>query len=83
MERLKKAMAEAEKELGQEDRYAIQDNGRELVGKDDKGNVTLRIPRYGVWDKKASRKPQVVDTGNDLEALKKKYKTSVVFKGKV
>jgi hypothetical protein len=83
VERLKQAIEQADKLLGQEDRYVITDNGSELIGKDDKGKVTLRIPRFGVWDKKHSRgKPQVIDTGNDVEALKKKYKTSIVIRSK-
>jgi len=31
------------------------------------------LPRYGVWGDTGRGKPQVIDTGNDLEALLAKY----------
>lgn len=39
------------------------------------GDEELNIGRYGVWGDKGhwTGKPEVIETGNDLEALKAKY----------
>lgn len=57
----------------------ISDFGREIVGEklDELGNPTgepgMRIPRYGVWGEKGRGKSEVIETGNDLAALRLKY----------
>ena len=58
--------------------YVIQDNGKSF-----KLANGMSLPRYGVWKiVTAKGKSEVVDTGDDLNALKKKYKTDVIFKVK-
>jgi hypothetical protein len=37
------------------------------------GDEELDIGRYGVWGDKGRGKPEVIDTGNDLDALKEKH----------
>jgi len=52
------------------EKYYITD-----IGEPPKG---LPIKRYGVWDKDGN----VIDTSNDVEALKKKYNVSNVVRTK-
>jgi hypothetical protein len=62
-------------------KYAISDLGEQnhdLLDRET-GDI-MHIPRYGVWeiiDRHA--KPQVIETSDDLDALKKKYPTASVF----
>ncbi len=50
----------------------ITDFGQEMKAQSD--GETINIGRYGVWKYDAAKgKHQVVDTGDDLEELKKKH----------
>jgi len=49
----------------------ITDLGFPLVA--TMGDEEWDLGRYGVWADKGRGKPEVIDTGNDLEALKKKH----------
>lgn len=51
------------------------DNSQEYEATDAKtGERIMLLPRYGVWSyDPAKGKPQCVDTGNDIEALKAIY----------
>ena len=52
-------------------RYVVTDMGSSKRLRSESGDE-LALPRYGVWDKKG-RKPQVVDTSDDLSGLLGKY----------
>ena len=49
-------------------RRFITDLGRPLHLTDEAGNVLVEIGQYGVWEADCG-KPQVIDTGHDLDAL--------------
>ena len=49
----------------------ITDMGRPLVTVGPKGEEN--IGRYGVWDGRGRRKPEVVATGDDLQKLQREY----------
>lgn len=51
----------------------ISDSGRELVFKNTTTGKEIRVGRYGVWTDKDRRKPEVIETSNNLELLLKKY----------
>lgn len=50
----------------------ITDMGKPLVTVDSNGKQE-NIGRYGVWDGRGRRKPEVVATGNDLRKLQREY----------
>jgi len=52
-------------------RHIVTDMGSATELRSDSGE-TLSIPRYGAWSS-SGRKPQVVDTSDDLGALLRKY----------
>ena len=53
-----------------ENKYAISDFGKNYISKDEK----FTLPRYGIWLLKGSKdKSEVIETGDDLELLLKKY----------
>lgn len=53
----------------------ISDNGRPVNIIDSAtGRLIMVLPRYGVWaDDELRGKPQVIDTGDDLDALLETY----------
>lgn len=50
----------------------ITDMGAPLIVTDQDGNKT-NIGRYGVWDDAGRHKPEVITTGDDLDALQAEY----------
>jgi len=53
--------------------YFITDFGKSITGTDASGKKKIVIDRFGVWGDTGAGKPQVIDTGDNLEALKKKH----------
>lgn len=52
----------------------ITDFGKPVEAKPEDGGPIINVGRYGVWKFDAAKgKHQVVDSGDDLEALKKKH----------
>lgn len=51
----------------------ITDLGYSPVAVPDNGDEPLSLGRYGVWDSEERGKPQVIDLGDDLEALQAEY----------
>ena len=51
-------------------KHMITDMGKKVKAVPTDGGKPLEIPRYGVWDRRTGN---VVDTGNDLGKLLKKY----------
>jgi hypothetical protein len=51
----------------------ITDNTKEVEVLDEDGQVTWTLPRYGVWGEKGKRKPEVLETSNDLNYLQETY----------
>jgi len=61
--------------------FVITDNGKQLKITDTKtGKEKGLLPRYGVWGVVKGVMELVVDVGDDLNLLKKKYKTNKVIK---
>ena len=62
--------------------YAITDMGANVpIFGDGVGRLAkiMVLPRYGVWTVEAGALDCVVETGDDLEALKAKYGVSEVY----
>lgn len=55
-----------------DDTMFISDFGHPLSATYENG-TEQNIGRYGVWSGKGRRKPEVIDTGDDLQALQRKY----------
>ena len=53
--------------------YFITDFGTSITGTDASGKKKIVIDRFGVWGDTGAGKPQVIDTSDNLEALKKKH----------
>jgi len=53
--------------------YFITDFGKSITGTDASGKKKIVIDRFGVWGDTGAGKPQVIDTGDNLESLKKKH----------
>jgi hypothetical protein len=58
--------------------FAITDLGQPLRAVAQDG-TSMHIPRYGVWQVRDGVLADVVETGDDLEALKAKYDTATVL----
>jgi hypothetical protein len=65
--------------------YVITDLGdRAIELKDDNGIVRVVVDRYGVWKWNPTKeRHEVIETGNDLEALQKKYPDAEVVRAMV
>lgn len=56
----------------------ITDFGEPIKAKSEGGRAEINVGRYGVWKYDPVKgKHQVVDSGDDLEELKKKYGSSL------
>lgn len=58
----------------------ITDKGKEHEVTNDAGEVIMTLNRYAVWGDMGRGKAEVIETGSDLEALKKKYNIDKVVK---
>ena len=61
--------------------YFITDMGHTQPVIDKRtGKTIFMLPQFGVWGDKGRGKPEVIESSNDLEYLKKKYNTEQVIK---
>lgn len=51
----------------------ITDVGEPLVMVNTETGEEVNVGRYGVWDDQVGHKPEVIATGDDLEALQDEY----------
>jgi hypothetical protein len=51
----------------------ITDMGENISLTASEGDGRMEIGRYGVWDDQGRRKPEVIATGTDLEALQEEH----------
>ena len=66
---------------GQSNSYFITDMGESQPAVDIKtGKVLFMLPRYGVWGEKGRGKSETIETSDDLDYLRNKYKTDRIVK---
>ncbi len=58
--------------------YVITDMGQSTTARST--TMSIKIPRYGVWVMSGNTLKNVVETGDDLTKLQKKYNTTDVLK---
>ena len=51
----------------------ITDFGHATSWEDANTKTRVELPRYGVWSDEGRKKPEVVEVGDDLDALQRKY----------
>lgn len=58
----------------------ITDMGQSNTAEEVGGSSKIHIPRYAVWGDRGRGKPEVIETSDDLEALKRKHGVTKVVK---